>query len=418
MKLKSVELKNFRGFRDLTLSLPDAQTLIFIGGNGAGKTSLLEAIGMMLSWLPARIRSEKSSGNKMDDTDILNDESTALVELCLTHDGQDVLWSRVKKRLGRTGSEKSIMDDMSALALHFRQQLTEQRDTTLPLVAYYPVNRSVTEAKLEPKSKRYDQLDAFSNAFTKASSFNSFFEWFRNREDLENEQRLKLKDFDYQDHQLMSVRAAITAFLPELSGLRIDREEHKPRLLAEKAGKTIVINQLSDGEKCLLALVGDLARRLALANPTGQTPLKGEGIILIDEIELHLHPRWQRNIVPGLESTFPNCQFVITTHSPQVLGDAKHAAVYALNIHEQPPILPLAEAVYGRDASDLLEEVMDASSRTLSVREQLDHLFLLLDENKTTEAREQLNQLQTLIGNDPELIRAGILLKRREKLGR
>ena len=135
----------------------------------------------------------------------------------------------------------------------------------------------------------------------------------------------------------MSVRAAITAFLPELSGLRIDREEQKPRLLAEKAGKTIVINQLSDGEKCLLALVGDLARRLALANPAGQKPLKGEGIILIDEIELHLHPRWQRNIVPSLEKTFSNCQFVITTHSPQVLGDAKNTAVYALNIHTNTP---------------------------------------------------------------------------------
>ena len=418
MKLKSIELQNFRGFESLNVSLPDARTLIFIGGNGAGKTSLLEAIGMMLSWLPARIRSEKSSGSKMEDTDIFNDESLTLVELCLSHDGQDVLWSRVKKRLGRVGSEKSIMDDISALAQHFRQQLTENRNTALPLVAYYPVNRSVTEAKLEAKSKRYDQLDAFVNAFTKASSFNSFFEWFRNREDLENQHRLKLKDFDYQDRQLLAVRTAITEFLPDLSGLRIDREEHKPRLLADKAGKTVIINQLSDGEKCLLALVGDLARRLALANPAGENPLNGEGIILIDEIELHLHPRWQRNIVPGLERTFPNCQFVITTHSPQVLGDAKDAAIFALDIHEQPPILPLAEAVYGRDTSDLLEEVMDASSRSLSVREQLDHLFLLLDENKTSEARKRLEQLQALIGNDPELIRASILLKRREKLGR
>ena len=418
MKLKSIELQHFRGFESLNLSLPDAQTLIFIGGNGAGKTSLLEAIGMMLSWLPARIRSEKSSGTRMEDTDIFNDENLALVELCLNHDGQDVFWSRVKKRLGRVGSEKSIMDDVSALAHHFRQQLTENRKTALPLVAYYPVNRSVTEAKLESKSKRYDQLDAFVNAFTKASSFNSFFEWFRNREDLENQQRLKLKDFDYQDRQLLAVRSAITEFLPDLSGLRIDREEHKPRLLADKAGKTIIINQLSDGEKCLLALVGDLARRLALANPAGENPLNGEGVILIDEIELHLHPRWQRNIVPGLEKTFPNCQFVITTHSPQVLGDAKDAAIFALNIHEQPPVLPLAEAVYGRDTSDLLDEVMDASSRSLSVREQLDQLFLLLDENKTTEARNLLEQLQTLIGNDPELIRASILLKRREKLGR
>ena len=271
---------------------------------------------------------------------------------------------------------------------------------------------------MESTQKTYDQLDAYYNAFTKASSFNSFFEWFRNREDLENQQRLKRKNFDLQDAQLKAVRSAISQFLPNISDLHVDREDHTPRLMANKAGKPVIVNQLSDGEKCLFALVGDLARRLALANPSLENPLKGEGIILIDEIELHLHPRWQRDIVQGLERTFPGCQFVISTHSPQVLGDAKDAAIFVLDLHADEPVKLLHEPLFGRDTSHLLEEVMDASSRNNSIQEQLDDLFLLLDENNTSAARKSLETLKATLGDDPELVRASVLLKRREKLVR
>jgi predicted ATP-binding protein involved in virulence len=85
---------------------------------------------------------------------------------------------------------------------------------------------------------------------------------------------------------------------------------------------------LSDGEKCLLAMVGDLARRLAIANPDYPDALQGEAIVLIDEIELHLHPSWQRNIIPALKRTFPKCQFIITTHSPQVLSYIQPKNIY------------------------------------------------------------------------------------------
>lgn len=79
---------------------------------------------------------------------------------------------------------------------------------------------------------------------------------------------------------------------------------------------------MSDGEKCTIALFGDLARRMALANPNKDNPLDGEGIVLIDEIELHLHPLWQRRILNVLKKVFPNIQFIVSTHSPQVLGEA------------------------------------------------------------------------------------------------
>ena len=90
--------------------------------------------------------------------------------------------------------------------------------------------------------------------------------------------------------------------------------------------------QLSDGEKCTLALFGDIARRLAIANPSLDDPLQGDGVVLIDELELHMHTSWQRKVISMLKKTFPNIQFIITTHSPQILGEVDHDFnVYALS---------------------------------------------------------------------------------------
>ena len=92
-----------------------------------------------------------------------------------------------------------------------------------------------------------------------------------------------------------------------------------------KDGEVFNIEQLSDGEKSLIAMIGDLARRLSIANPGVREPLHGRGIVLIDEVELHLHPAWQRDILPRLMNTFPNVQFMVTTHSPLVLAQLNSA---------------------------------------------------------------------------------------------
>ena len=99
-------------------------------------------------------------------------------------------------------------------------------------------------------------------------------------------------------------------------------DEPKPQLLIEKQGAVIPVAKLSDGERGMLALVFDLTRRLAQANPNLDDPAaEGVGVVLIDEIDLHLHPEWQRTIVTNLPETFPRLQFIATTHSPQVIGE-------------------------------------------------------------------------------------------------
>ena len=106
----------------------------------------------------------------------------------------------------------------------------------------------------------------------------------------------------------------------DVKGLRVKRSP--VRMVVDKGGREIRVDLLSEGEKCTLAMIGDLARRLILANPAMENPLEGKGIVLIDEIELHMHPSWQRRILSILKEVFPNIQFIVTTHSPQVLGEA------------------------------------------------------------------------------------------------
>ncbi|NKB18786.1 MAG: AAA family ATPase [Pseudanabaena sp. CRU_2_10] len=179
------------------------------------------------------------------------------------------------------------------------------------------------------------------------------------------------------------------------------------------------INQLSDGEKCLLAMVGDLARRLAIANPGLDNPLEGEGVVLIDEIELHLHPKWQRMIIPALVRTFPNCQFIVTTHSPQVLSEVQPNSIYILESTDRGVIAKRPTSSYGRDSNQILEDLMDVPERPENVKEQLLEIFRLIDAGDLEGAKRLRQQIAEAIGADePELVKASTSIRRREILNK
>jgi predicted ATP-binding protein involved in virulence len=156
--------------------------------------------------------------------------------------------------------------------------------------------------------------------------------------------------------------------------------------------------QLSDGEKCLLALVGDLARRLSLLNTDKENPLDGEGVVLIDEIDLHLHPKWQRSVVMSLERTFPNCQFIITTHSPQVVGELQPEAVLLLR---DGKFMGHAERSLGLSSGEVLEELMEGKASNVEVASELDTIRSLLDLDDIAGAQEALSRLRQRVGDIP-----------------
>ncbi len=188
--------------------------------------------------------------------------------------------------------------------------------------------------------------------------FRSLFQWFKAREDVENERKVAEQDLSLEDPQLAAVRRAIAGMLPGFSGLRVQRDPL--HMVIRKGDETLAIDQLSDGEKLLLALTADLARRLAMTYPDRGDPLQGEAVVMIDEIELHLHPAWQRRALSALARTFPGCQLIVTTHSPQVLSEVPNDAVVLVKDFQfVRPGAPTA----GRDSNAILVEAMDTPER-------------------------------------------------------
>lgn len=163
-----------------------------------------------------------------------------------------------------------------------------------------------------------------------------------------------------------------------------------------------------------MALVGDIARRLAMMNPSLENPLHGDGIVLIDEVDLHLHPTWQRSIIERLTMTFPNCQFVLTTHSPLVISDCKEVLVYSLENGELVPV----PSQYGQDANSVLLDVMDTHIRNPRIAEKFSDLLDLIQDRKLAKERELLENLeQELPESNIELTKASLLLRKQELRG-
>jgi predicted ATP-binding protein involved in virulence len=174
--------------------------------------------------------------------------------------------------------------------------------------------------------------------------------------------------------------------------------------------------QLSDGQRTIMGLIADIARRMVVLNPHlgSQVCAKTPGIVLIDELDIHLHPKWQRQTANGLKAAFPCIQFITASHSPQILGELKPDEIIVLSTGGATN----PEVSYGLDSSDVLEEIMGAGARTDLVQKQVSQLFSTLEHGRLDEARSLLAQLKATAPGIPELAGAEALLKRKEVLGR
>ncbi len=451
MEIRQVTLNKLGLFEDLEIPLAPTEhnpsnITVFVGNNGAGKTSVLKALATSLSWFTARLRTEKGSGNPIPEDAILNTANAASIgiEICdsfgsLSNSTQSKIkhyfqWNVAKSRRGRKAQFTSNLNDCTRLANRYRDALTHDDKTSLPLIAFYPVERVVLDIPLKIRTKHtFLQLDGYDNSLSQGVDFRRFFEWFREREDTENEsgisedllnqlrplfeanqdawQRLNELNASAKDRQLTAVRTAIRQFMPHMDNLRVHR---KPRLYMaiDKNGETLNVAQLSQGEKSLMALVGDIARRLAMLNPAIENPLTGKGIVLIDEVDLHLHPSWQRSLCDRLIKTFPNCQFVLTTHSPLVISDCKNVLVYSLTNGE----LRQLPSQYGQDANTVLLDVMDTSIRNLKFDSKLNDLLDAIQDANFLQAQQLLTELTTETNNpnNLELVKARLLLRKQE----
>lgn len=425
MKIKKINLENYRGVQSLPLQF-DPKLNVFFGVNGSGKSTVLDAIAIMLSWAVSRMRHAGASGRPIVEADIMNGRSFAEIDLAMEEDDKTISWRLVKKRKGHKATDdKSNLHELNKYTEVLQERISELSErVNLPLFAYYPVNRTVLDIPLRIKEKhRFNLLAAYDDALTSGANFRTFFEWFREREDLENENRkyvdtlTKPDDFQFPDPQLEAVRSALTIFLPEFSKFSVRR--NPLRMEVDKHGKRLTVNQLSDGEKCLIALVGDLARRMAIANPVKDNPLHGNGLVLVDEIDLHLHPRWQRMIVPKLAEVFPNCQFIISTHSPHIITHVQPESLFLLKQTETGITAEKPNESYGKNVDRVLEDLMGLkTTRPDQVDNRLHNVFLAIQKDKINDARQLIDTLRQEIGDDPELVKAEVLIKRKGIIGK
>lgn len=405
MRLTELEVKGFRGFTDETLKL-DSRLTVLVGANGSGKSSLLDALSMLLTQYSARIIGARSSAGRLKETDIRIGCDEARIRLRLTDERVgEVRWTLLKQG-SRQRVLKPLGSDLTGLNGYVRAVAERTEGETwlqgevLPI--YYDQSRVVLKIPKRHRASKsdYSAVSAFRDSIGFwGINFPALTSWFQDRET--DELRRQRSDRRYIDRDLDAVRRAMTT----ATGLsnpyfNVDR----PRgLTFEKRKTALHVSQLSTGEQVYLALAGDLARRLAAVAPKGTDPLQGRAVVLIDELELHLHPKWQRAIAPWLLKTFPQCQFIVSTHSPQVLSEVEASHVRILEDTPKGARIAVARWTKGRDSNHLLASVFDTPERKASAERLLRLADKAISEGELVKAGELIADIEGAIeGSPPE----------------
>tara|TARA_R110002073_G_scaffold46462_1_gene126771 strand:+ start:141 stop:1631 length:1491 start_codon:yes stop_codon:yes gene_type:complete len=478
MKVKRLQLQNYGRFESLNIDFaPTSQkagnVTVIVGNNGAGKSQILQALATGLSWFVEKLSDENADGVELTPSDIKNNKHLSSVKVfiedlsCIEKNKKwieeniqaDWKIDATTEKKFRPATYGLRVNRLSKVIRSYIHKFKNNEEVSLPIFAYYSVDRNIRDMAVELRDNPIsNQFIAYDDALKKTVNFDSFFSWFREREDIENEKRassakldenqdesaliksLKSK-FEYpigeggktltedeldpfmlnfitefrinffsqlnkvDDRLLSSVRKSIE-FFTSFENVHI-RRQGTPTMIVEKDGEELDVNQLSQGEKSLLALVGDIARRLAILNPSLDNPLEGEGVVMIDEVDLHLHPKWQHDLIDKFVKTFPNVQFILTTHSPHVISDRPDILVYALDDGE----LTQVPNVYGEDVNTVLTKVFDVDIRDSKVEEQFTVIRRAISKHDYVTAETRITELAEKLPSDHlELLKCHLLL--------
>ncbi|MDO9017169.1 MAG: AAA family ATPase [Deltaproteobacteria bacterium] len=409
MLIQRLHLQDFHGFADVTLDLARPLTVL-AGVNGAGKSSLLDALSVIVGAVAVQLIQRPMLVPTLRPMDIRRDAPSTTLAATLAFGAAH---ARITASAERHGP-------LAVLASEFSSLPATSLAPSVPAQCLAIYFHSTRNAAPDLSSRWKDgtpnattTFDALDGALGDGSAgFVDLFRWFRDREDFENAEKVDRDSLAWVDPQLHAVRSAVTALLPGFSRLRVDRAAL--RMTVDKDGAALFLDQLSDGERNLLALTADVARRLAIANPDLADALSAEAVVLIDEIELHLHPSWQRRVLGGLTRTFPRCQFIVTTHSPQVLSEVPNDAVVVVKDFAcYRPVAPTE----GRDSNAILWEVLGVPAHPADVVAELDAIVALLDDGTIDAARARLDALAAKVTDrDPEVQRLRKVLDVVERL--
>ena len=397
MRVAHLRLSNVRSVKAAEFHFSPGINLI-AGVNGVGKTGVIDALGVCLSFFIRGAYDLRTDfkGFRLDDVRV---GSAALYVECSVRHGEMYYRCEVHKQ-GMMHGHQGV-DTPQNITGSGMSPPSATHSGGLPLAVLFSTRRAVATRRAPSKIAAGGVAAACAGAFANRElQLNEFAQWMLARQALAAE-RPAAADV------LTAVAGTVARFLPGYSNFRVDGDK-RPELLIDHGGVALKVSQLSDGERGMLAMVLDLTRRLAQANPALTDPgRKAEAVVLIDEIDLHLHPQWQRQIVRNLTTAFPRCQFIATTHSPQVIGEVEHDRVHILT--EDGAFSPTHS--FGVDSSRVLEEVMEADPRNSEIKDLLSRASDLIDRERFEEARELFDKLVERLGsNDADVVGLGTLL--------
>ncbi|QHD04642.1 AAA family ATPase [Pseudomonas sp. R76] len=424
MRLDQLHIQNFRCYEDATFDFQPGFNLV-VGVNGSGKTSLLQAVAVALIditnvsqgyFTPLEEELVRFTTNKFRKR--ARFEQCYPMQIEAKGEAFDVTaWSISKKHNdGASSSDRVLHQAMTQV----KQSLSASDNSTdLPIAAFYRADRRWGQSGITAESaasQKVSRMHGYAGWADAAANLADFESWFIGQT-LERLERIAEMSTDVNDaeDELTIVNNAIKKALPNAWGLRYDLNL-RSLIVDLTPQKSLPFHNLSDGQRALIALVADIARRMCLLNPHmgDDVLINTAGIVIIDELDIHLHPAWQRIIASVLKQAFPKVQFIAASHSPQIIGSLKPGEVILLNNGDASH----PRVTYGLDSSRVLEEVMGVSEREPEVETLLNELFSTIEDNDLDKAKGQLEALKEIAPDLPEFAGAHALIRRKEILGK
>jgi predicted ATP-binding protein involved in virulence len=429
MKIHKIEIENFKLFEKVEFKFDDNFNLL-IGINGSGKTSLLRAIAVSLGgWANAYIKSD-SNLRPIKDSEIREIQvdgrfdktkkvairtggTATIINRYGYETNAKAVWSRVRdenkdtslfgyiqyqNRGTGTYSQEYILN-FSTLGTDILRYIEKGNTFDLPLIAFYECDRlwlAKNELNIEASAKaQYSRFDPYVDCFHTGADHNAIGEWLLKHE-------LASLQQGQDTPVLLSIKNAVIHSLENCTDISFDFEEGRV-IVDFEDDISIPFEHLSDGQRTILGLFCDIARRAAILNPHfgGEASEKTKGVILIDELDLHLHPKWQMKIVEDLRKVFPNIQFICTTHSPILLRSIEKEKIIILENGEQSKNEYFSK---GRDINSILYDFMGVPKRTKEYEDKVDNLFGFIDDDNIEQAELILQDLKKDYGEKDSVV--------------